>query len=177
MPDFYRLLRTILPRRLSADSGPFLSHPDRIDGLHHATIQPTARIYVSANVPNSTSRVQLGRGVYLGRHVELAAPRYGVLSLGDDTSVQDFCTFHGDVSVGAHCIFSLNILMSSTIHRFRDRPHWLIRDQDAIAQSEETTLRHEWSKAIVIEDDCWFGWSAVVMPGVYVGRGAIIGAN
>lgn len=35
----------------------------------------------------------------------------------------------------------------------------------------------EWGKAIHIEDDCWIGANAVILPGVTIGRGSTIGAG
>jgi len=157
--------------------GPFLSHPDRIEGLGRASVDPTARLFVRAMSPEATGKIILGNGAYLGRQVELMAPEFGLLSIGDDTSIQDFCVIHGHVSIGAHCLVSMNIMIGSTIHRFRDHPTWLIRDQDTDVLRTVGAGPDKWSRPIAIEDDCWFGWNVAVMPGVYVGRGAVIGAN
>lgn len=35
----------------------------------------------------------------------------------------------------------------------------------------------EWGKPIRIEDDCWIGANAVILPGVTVGRGSTVGAG
>lgn len=35
----------------------------------------------------------------------------------------------------------------------------------------------EWAKAIHIGDDCWFGGSVIVLPGVKIGNGCTIGAG
>jgi hypothetical protein len=32
-------------------------------------------------------------------------------------------------------------------------------------------------KPVVVEDDCWLGINVVVMPGVTIGKGAVVGAN
>jgi acetyltransferase-like isoleucine patch superfamily enzyme len=170
-----RIYRRIFDSATSG--GPYLSHPDRIFGVGQAVIDPTARIVVRGDASGSTGRIMFGQGVYLGRHVELAAPACGQLSIGEETSVQDFCVIHGDVAIGSHCLFSMNNMISSTIHRFRDHPEWLIRDQDSAMQIAKDLSAESYSKPIVIEDDCWFGWNVAVMPGVYVGRGSVIGAN
>jgi hypothetical protein len=84
---------------------------------------------------------------------------------------------YGDVQIGAHCLFAMHAFVASTSHRFRDRPEWLIRDQDAYFSLHPEDAVDPPSRPVQIEDDCWFGRSAVVLPGVYVGRGAVIGAN
>lgn len=35
----------------------------------------------------------------------------------------------------------------------------------------------KWNVNIVIEDDVWIGYDALILPGVTIGRGAIIGAR
>ena len=112
----------------------------------------------------------LGEHVYLGRFVELATTEDGSLTVGADTSIQDYSVMIGDIQIGAHCIFAPNVHVASHNHHFRDNPPWLIRDQDvAFAQGK--------TAPVIIEDDCWIGRNAVILPGVYVGRGAVIGAN
>jgi len=37
-------------------------------------------------------------------------------------------------------------------------------------------LQGLYSKRTIIEDDVWIGWNSIVLPGVKIGRGAIIGA-
>ena len=84
---------------------------------------------------------------------------------------------YGDVRIGAHCLFSLHTFVTSTSHRFRDRPEWLIRDQDEYFARFPAGAVDLPSRRVQIEEDCLFGWCAVVLPGVYIGRGAVIGAN
>lgn len=153
-------------------SGPLLSPPHRILGHAGAVLAPTARLYARGD----RSHVVLGRGVYLGRNVELATALDGDLFVGRDTSIQDNCVLQGDVTIGAHCLFGANVMISTTIHRFRDHAAWLIRDQDA-AIAAEPHKPGDYSRPVVIEDDCWIGWGAAIMPGVTIGRGAIVGAN
>jgi acetyltransferase-like isoleucine patch superfamily enzyme len=161
----------------AASRGPFLSHPERVHGLDGASVDRTARLFIRVRSEESTGYISLGQGAWLGRNVELAASEFGCISVGEDTSIQDFCGIYGDVAIGAHCLFSLFIYIGSTTHRFRDRPEWLIKDQDTHIQGNLQAAIGGWSRPIVIEDDCWLGWGATVMPGTYIGRGAIVGAN
>lgn len=36
---------------------------------------------------------------------------------------------------------------------------------------------HEWSRPIVIGDDCWIGGSAILLPGITIGSGSTVGAG
>jgi acetyltransferase-like isoleucine patch superfamily enzyme len=176
---FKALLRRIA-RRLhdsaAADLSRVTARPELVVGLKDARIHPGARLTVDGETA-SRERIVLGNGVYLGAGVELAALAGGAIAIGDDTSLQAGCLVGGDVMIGAHCLFGKYVFVSSTQHRFRDRPSWLIRDQDGLAWSNPGALGSPRSSKIVIEDDCWIGQGVVINPGVTVGRGAVIGAN
>jgi acetyltransferase-like isoleucine patch superfamily enzyme len=118
--------------------------------------------------------LELGAQCYVGRFVELGPG--GHILIGDDTSLQDRTILVGDVTIGRHCMISLNVLMTSGRHYYDIHPEWLIRDQDRLVQRDPVlSARH--SRPIRIEDDCWIGINSVIMPGVTVGRGAIVGAG
>lgn len=118
--------------------------------------------------------IWLGSGSYIGRYVELGPG--GLIHIGDRVSVQDRCIMLGDVTVGSYSLFSLNIFISSGLHYFDSFPHLLIRDQDASVLSD-SQKRQALSQPVHVEEDCWLGVNVVVMPGVTIGRGAVIGAN
>ena len=123
----------------------------------------------------SNAVLRLGNGVCVGRDAEIS-PDPEII-IGDFTSIQDRCILIGELRVGAHCLFAPNVMMSSATHHFRERPAWLIRDQDQLMGDPEyrsATPRH---LPICIEDDCWIGINSVVMRGVTIGRGSIVGAN
>lgn len=149
---------------------PHVPNPDRVMGLASARVDPTARIIVDAGRADAPGRIVLGGDVYLGRFAEIATTADGLLTIGEDTSIQDYAVMIGDIRIGAHCVFAPNVHVASHNHHFRDNPPWLIRDQDAAFAQTSTA-------PIIIEDDCWIGRNAVILPGVYIGRGAVIGAN
>jgi acetyltransferase-like isoleucine patch superfamily enzyme len=119
--------------------------------------------------------LRLGDGVRVGRDAEISPDPEIVI--GDFTSIQDRCTLLGHVSVGAHCVFAPNVMMSSRTHHFKERPAWLIRDQDRLMYESDHPSASPRHLQIRVEDDCWIGINAVIMRGVTVGRGSVIGAN
>lgn len=124
-------------------------------------------------VPPST-RLVLGDKVYIGRDVELGAG--SLVKLGQRVSMQDRCVIVGDVDIGSYCLFSLNVLISSGRHYHSLSPPLLIRDQDHdVLSTEEGRANH--SRPVLIGEDCWLGVNTVVMPGIRIGRGAVVGAN
>lgn len=123
--------------------------------------------------PNA--RLVLGAGVHVGRGVELTPE--SSIEIGRHTSIQDRCQLLGNVAVGAHCVFAPNVFASSGTHEFRERPSWLIRDQDALMADPTYRAAAPRHRPIRIDEDCWIGINAVIMRGVVVGRGSIVGAN
>lgn len=158
-------------------SATFISHRDRVDGIDHASsVGPSARLTILDADAAPDSRIVLGREVYIGPHVELTAGGGGSIAIDDDTSIQSSSIIAGDVTIGAHCLFGRYVFVASRGHTFRERPSWLIRDQDAYSLAFPPSGNAR-NRPVRIEDDCWFGQSVVVSPGVYIGRGAVIGAN
>lgn len=147
-----------------------------VSGWEQASIDPSCRLLVEQPQAHRF-RIFLGEGAWLGRNVALSALGDGNILIGEDTSLQDDCLVGGDVRIGAHCLFGKNVFLSSTAHRFRDRPPWLIRDQDRLSWTDPAALLSSRSRRILIEDDCWIGQGVVVSPGVTIGRGAVVGAN
>src|SRR5258708_14468887 len=167
------------PEAVAAEnSGPFISHADRVFGLDHLfSIDPSARLTVLDVDAGSRSTIRLGRGVYIGRQVELAAAGGGSVHVDDDTSIQDASMIFGHVIIGAHCLFGKYVFIASRGHHFQDRPAWLIRDQDRLMLAHLPPALELQKSLIPIEADCWVGQSIRISPGVYVGRGAVIGTN
>lgn len=124
-------------------------------------------------VPGSGS-FEMGDASYLGRYVEIGA--VGKIKIGENSSLQDRCVILGDVTIGDNCLFSYNVYISSGRHYFDLKPWWLIKDQDKFA-AQDKTLASLHSKQVVVEDDCWIGINTVIMPGITIGKGAVIGAN
>lgn len=128
---------------------------------------------VNIIVPNGAELICEGN-IYIGRYVEIGPTHQ--IKIGRNTSIQDRSLFIGDVEIGENCLISLNVYASSGHHFYDFYPQWLIRDQDEFVrnQSKEQDVLN---RPVKIEDDCWIGINVVILPGVVVGKGAIIGAN
>jgi acetyltransferase-like isoleucine patch superfamily enzyme len=163
---------------ITAGRGPALSHPDRIIGADRArSIDPSARLTILDSDEAPDSRIILGQDVFIGRQVELTAAGGGSVEIEADTSIQDSSIIFGNVRIGAHCLFGKYVFVASRGHCFRDRPSWLIRDQDRLMLSHPASRSALRASRVHIEDDCWIAQSVVVSPGIYIGRGAVVGAN
>lgn len=116
----------------------------------------------------------LGDRCYVGRYCEIAPQRK--IRIGSHTSIQDRTIIFGDVVIGRYCTLAYNIYLSSGTHLFRQRPEWLIKDQDLLS-GHDAVSQSLTNTEIVIEDDCWLGINVVVLAGVTIGKGCVIGAN
>jgi acetyltransferase-like isoleucine patch superfamily enzyme len=172
-------IRRILRRLVHAGRAPVnnVVCADRVYGLATTSLSESAHVSVWPESDSSTSAVRFGEGVHVGEDVQIAAAGPGSICVGDHVSFQDRCQIYGDVVVGSYCIFAKQILVISTIHKFREKPTWLIRDQDDSFWANMALLPERAGRRVHIEEDCWLGWGSAIMPGVYIGRGAVIGAN
>jgi acetyltransferase-like isoleucine patch superfamily enzyme len=160
-------------RQVLRPERPLVTHPARTAIGAGACVDSSARLVVLDAEHAPEICITLGDNVYLGRQVEITAAGGGTVLIGADTSFQDGDIIYGDVRIGAHCLFGRQVFVASRGHNFRHQPTWLIRDQDAAVLANPPNA----GSRTVIEDDCWIAQNVVVMPGVYVGRGAVLGAN
>jgi acetyltransferase-like isoleucine patch superfamily enzyme len=114
--------------------------------------------------------VTLGRTVHIGLGTILWAPNR--LDVGDDVYVGKGCTIECDGSIGSGVLIGNRVgLVGRHDHDFR---------------ALGTTIRRApWvgepagpdSGRVVIEDDVWIGYGAIVLSGVTVQRGAVVAAG
>ena len=99
-------------------------------------------------------RVQLLRacGFAIGRDVYIA----------DDLLIVEELTERGNVTIGNRVSIAPRVTLVTSSHPNRS----LIREFAPVAQGP-----------IVIEDDAWLGAGCIILPGVHIGRGAVVGAN
>ena len=126
-----------------------------------------------------------GRGSVIYRSVRMDTPPYrhfalgrrsviesfccinnavGDVIIGNDTRIGLHCTVIGPVVIGSHVNLAQGITISALNHNFADRT------MPIDAQGVTT-------RPIVIEDDVWIGANAVVLPGVRIGKHAVVAAG
>jgi len=84
------------------------------------------------------------------------------VSLGDDVVIHSFTHIFGagGVHIGARTMISTGCSIASITH------------------SEQIPTRGVGIELpVVIEEDCWLGTGAIILPGVRIGEGSIIGAG
>lgn len=75
-----------------------------------------------------------------------------------------FINAGGGVSIGHNVLVGPHVVIHSLNHVYKDT-NKLIRLQGHV------------KRPVVIEDDTWIGAAAVILPGVHIGKGAVVGAG
>lgn len=97
--------------------------------------------------------------------VDLWSPHHHIL-LGDRVQFGPGCVIHCDAEVGNSVLFAPRVaLVGRDDHRI-DLEGTLIWDSP----------RGD-SKSVIIEDDVWIGFGAIILSGVRIGRGAVVAAG
>src|SRR5688572_7240516 len=116
--------------------------------------------------------VRFGRGLHLGLGTIVDASRS--LQIGDDVYIGKGCTIEVDGRIGSGVLIANRVgLVGRHDHDFRV-PGVIMRRAPWIGDSEfDEALRSD----LVVEDDVWIGYGAIVLSGVTVGRGAVVAAG
>jgi acetyltransferase-like isoleucine patch superfamily enzyme len=116
--------------------------------------------------------VRFGRGLHLGMGTILDASRG--LQIGDDVYVGKGCTIEVDGRIGSGVLIANRVgLVGRHDHDFRV-PGVTMRRAPWIGDPDfDEALRSE----LVVEDDVWIGYGAIILSGVTVGRGAVVAAG
>lgn len=126
-----------------------------------------------------------GRHAIIHHSVRMDTPPYRKFWLGDYSVVESFAcinnavgdviignhtriglhnTIIGPVTIGSHVNLAQGITITALNHNFDD-------SEKRIDQQGVTT------KEVVLEDDIWVGANAVILPGVTIGKHAVVAAG
>jgi acetyltransferase-like isoleucine patch superfamily enzyme len=112
----------------------------------------------------------LSKGSWIGHNVLVNAKN---VKLGKYSGIHSFGIVTGDVSIGDYVMIAKNSFISSGKHLYEEMPYLPIKMEDTLYVKNNG----EYSNSINIHDDVWIGVNCVVMPGVTIGKGAVIGSN
>lgn len=87
------------------------------------------------------------------------------VELGNNSDIGHKCRLNGKVIIGNNVIMGPEVVVFTSNH---------ITDRTDIA------IKYQGSTSIdpvVIGDDCWIGSRAIILPGVKIGKGAVVGAG
>lgn len=109
--------------------------------------------------------IELGNNIYIGHQTILKAYYKGVLVIGDGTWIGQQCFFHsaGNIIIGSNVGIGPAVRIITSYHD----------DKTEIPVLHNQIL----FKPVVIEDDSDIGIGSIILPGVTIGKGAIVGAG
>ncbi len=129
--------------------------------------EPVYRLYAVRD------NVTLGNDVHLGIGTILWAPTH--LAVGNRTYIGKYCTIECDGRIGE------DVLIANHVGLLGRRDHDYQCAGKAMRQApwvgDPDYSGGERNSEVIIEDDVWIGFGAVVLSGVVVGRGAIVAAG
>ena len=126
-----------------------------------------------------------GRGSKIYGSVRMDTPPYRKFSLGKHSVVESFScinnavgdvvigdytrigihnTIIGPVTIGSHVNLAQGITVTALNHNFENT-------------NERIDLQGVTTKQVIINDDVWIGANAVILPGVTIGRHAVVAAG
>jgi acetyltransferase-like isoleucine patch superfamily enzyme len=110
--------------------------------------------------------ITLGRNVYVGHYTILKGYYQNELHIGDESWIGQQCFMHaaGGLTIGARVGVGPGVKILTSEHREAGRDVPVLFSPLELAP-------------VVIEDDADLGIGAVILPGVRVGRGAVVGAG
>ena len=113
-----------------------------------------------------------GHGVFnTGENGEIRIGKFVVLQ-----ATRIIC--NRSVSIGDHCMFSWGSVITDSWLEQKTSPIPVRRIMmEAAARSPDRHLEFAEPRPIVIEANVWVGFDAIVMPGVRIGRGAVVGCK
>lgn len=115
----------------------------------------------------------IGKNIYIGRLVYLWA-KHNII-IGDNFYIGKFSQIECDAEIGDNVIFANHV---GLIGRY-DHHYQQIGIPIALA-SQIRDKDYNWkglSQKIIIEDDVWVGYGAILLSGIKVGQGSIIAAG
>jgi len=122
-------------------------------------------------------QIGFASGNYL--HSQFLAGKKGKIKIGK-YSILESTSFlaNSEITVGDHCMFSWGSYVTDTwiseqLKNSASRKEILKK----IALSEKRIFDLNHSKPVLIEDNVWVGFGAVIMPGVTLGRGCVVGCK
>lgn len=102
----------------------------------------------------------------LGNNVRIDSGFQGKIHIGEDVLIDDNCfiSSQNNIFIGNNVLIAAYSFITDFNHSFESR-ELPIRAQGYIR------------KTVHIEDDVWIGAHSIILPGVKIGRGAVVGAG
>lgn len=133
---------------------------------------------IAKNLPLSNSKYNLGSRqlrYYFAKHlvrsignnvnIEKGATFSYSVKIGNNSGLGVRCEINGEVEIGNNVMMGPDVIIYTQNHAFRNKKELIINQGYFLPQK------------VIIGDDVWIGRCVIILPGVHIGKGAVIGAG
>lgn len=112
------------------------------------------------------SQIIIGNNIRIDRGVRILAANSAIIKIEDGTRIGLYSVFNGgdSITVGKKALISGYVYLQTSMHGFASKSEFV--------QNQGYT-----HAPVFLEEDCWLGAHVVVLPGVVIGKGAVVGGN
>lgn len=121
----------------------------------------------------SEKNIFIGKNSTFGRGTVLWAPNK--IIIGNNVYIGKYCTLQADIEIGNNIDIANNVGLIGKYDHDYSKIGVAIRNSDWIGDSTYNFKGKDLK--IIIEDDVWIGYGAIVLTGVTIHRGAIVAAG
>jgi acetyltransferase-like isoleucine patch superfamily enzyme len=143
--------------------------------------QPTSVFHITAKVANlqaDSSRISVGSNTHI--RGELLVFKYG-----GKISIGDFCfigegsrIWSGDeIQIGNNVLIAHNVNIMDTNSHERDAKERFETYKHILSKGYPVERGSVICKPVIIKNDAWISFNAIILKGVTIGQGAIVGAG
>lgn len=135
----------------------FAQHLPASDNRYVVWVRPIRRIFCSCLFKYMGEKVNIEKGAKFG--------------IGDNVEIGSYsglgknCLINGPVRIGNYVMIGPDVMLLARSHRF---------DSIEIPMALQGEVE---PRIVEIGDDVWIGARAIILPGVTIGRGAVVGAG
>lgn len=170
-PKFYGWLTKLI----YAGSNVKIGRSFRCDSVPKILIDKTASLRIGDKVElrrnleiraHQHSAISVGNNVRIDRGVRILAANRAKVNIDDKVRIGLYTVLNGgdSIDVGKATLISGFVYLQTSMHGFKDRNVGV----------QNQGYNHA---PVVLEEDCWLGTHAVILPGVTLGNGAVVGSN
>ena len=135
----------------------FARHLPASDNRFFKFIRPVRRCIVKGLFKYAGKNINIEKGAYFGDGSEI--------EIGDNSGIGINCKVSGKVTIGKNVMMGPDVIILTKRHKFERT------DISMIDQGYDTPA------PVTISDDIWIGTRSIILPGVTIGKGAIVGAG
>lgn len=117
--------------------------------------------------------ISIGINSTFGRGTVLWAPNK--MTIGNNVYIGKYCTLQADIEMGNNIVIANNVGLIGKYDHDYSKAGVSIKDAPWIGDSSYNFKGK--NKKIVVEDDVWIGYGAIVFTGISIHRGAIVAAG